>query len=337
MGSIMKTLFFVVLLLVFPIEAFCSSPRLLITLGPGCDFAPEALQEEIGCLVVSAPGSELRETILSLDRSQSTHIIVYTYQIDNLEAFARVIGYESVMLNNSLKESLCELRRLIPTIPCTDADLPRMDPHDVGRFYDLLMKVDHLFKKAGISYWATTGTLLGAVRHRGVIPWDDDIDIAICAEDIPSLKALQGALSEEGLGMAYYSEAKFYKIFPLNGDLIQKDGGVYEWKYPFIDIFPLICAGGKRRYMYEVWREKYKNDFFYEKDLCFPLARIPFGPTTIPVPKRSVDYVKRAYDEDWNTVTYVHFDHKNERYRKKIRVDLVDRSAPHYILPDSAQ
>jgi len=337
MQSRKKVVFFIVLFFILPVGAFCSSPRLLVTLGPECDFTPEMLQEKIECLVVSDPAEGLKEKILILDGSESIHIIVYTGQLHNQGAFARAIAYESVQLNGSLKSSLSVLERLIPTIPRTDADLPRMNPRDVGRFYDLLMKVDRVFKKSAISYWATSGTLLGATRHRGMIPWDDDIDIAICAEDIPSLKALTGALSEEGLEMAYYSMAKFYKIFPSSGDPIPKDEGIYEWKYPFIDIFPLICVEGKRRYMYEVWREKYQNDFFYQEDLCFPLARVPFGPTTVPVPKGSVDYVKRAYGEDWNTATYVHFDHRNEQRRKKIRVDLVDRSAPAYILPPVVQ
>lgn len=48
---------------------------------------------------------------------------------------------------------------------------------------DLLYQMNCVCKKLGIKYFVYCGTLLGAVRHQGFIPWDDDVDVAMSRED----------------------------------------------------------------------------------------------------------------------------------------------------------
>ena len=53
---------------------------------------------------------------------------------------------------------------------------------------DLLIKLDEVCKKYGLRYFADSGTLLGAARDHGFIPWDDDIDVTMLRADYEKLK-----------------------------------------------------------------------------------------------------------------------------------------------------
>ena len=68
------------------------------------------------------------------------------------------------------------------------------------RGLQLLVVIDAFCKKNNISYFLEGGTLLGAVRHKGFIPWDDDVDIAMLREDYELFVKLAG----KGLPEQYF-------------------------------------------------------------------------------------------------------------------------------------
>ncbi|MEE3400359.1 MAG: LicD family protein, partial [Methanomethylophilus sp.] len=50
---------------------------------------------------------------------------------------------------------------------------------------DMMADIDRAARKNGAEYSLDCGTAIGAVRHRGFIPWDDDMDILVKEEDLP--------------------------------------------------------------------------------------------------------------------------------------------------------
>ena len=56
--------------------------------------------------------------------------------------------------------------------------------------YQMLKDFDKFCRENDIEYCLTYGTLIGAVRHKGFIPWDDDIDVFVKAEDYLKLESI---------------------------------------------------------------------------------------------------------------------------------------------------
>lgn len=68
------------------------------------------------------------------------------------------------------------------------------------RMLEMMTWLDDVCRRHRIPYWLGSGTLLGAVRHGGFIPWDDDVDIELRREDYPRLLQV---LTQETAGTDY--------------------------------------------------------------------------------------------------------------------------------------
>lgn len=180
--------------------------------------------------------------------------------------------------------------------PVDDTVFPRTSPYIVDQVYSLTEQFDKIATKAGLSYWATAGTLLGQKRHKGMIPWDDDGDYVIRLGDLPKLHALKGELEAAGillyqgpLGLwkLAYTDEKRQELFATNEsaalDILtneqDKDG---LW----------VPTNG-------LYRDLYPKEVFLDEEIN-TLERGAFGPNglTVPVPKNSERFLKSVYGED---------------------------------------
>lgn len=108
---------------------------------------------------------------------------------------------------------------------------------------------DDFCRQNGLKMWLYAGTLLGAVRHKGYIPWDDDIDVCMTREDYDKLLTLIDKIDPKYM-LLEHSLNKKYK-YPF-AKLTLKDSLCVEFHNPkfcgvklgiYIDIFPIDYVG----------------------------------------------------------------------------------------------
>lgn len=108
---------------------------------------------------------------------------------------------------------------------------------------DILEKIDHICEEYGLNYQLAYGTLLGAVRHGGFIPWDDDVDIVMPREDYIRLQEL---IYEKDYGINFLTiDTEPQTIYPYgkicatNTELDERNFRKVPGYGAFVDVFPL--------------------------------------------------------------------------------------------------
>ena len=107
---------------------------------------------------------------------------------------------------------------------------------------EILAYFDKVCKENDINYMVGYGTLLGAVRHKGFIPWDDDIDVIMMRDEYSRLKEMATEIFEYPYSFQDSSNSSFIMNFAKIRD--EKTCAIEFWESDdnqgiFIDIFPL--------------------------------------------------------------------------------------------------
>lgn len=121
---------------------------------------------------------------------------------------------------------------------------------------EILYDFDRVCKENGLKYFLTSGTLLGAVRHKGFIPWDDDIDVCMPVADYRRFcKIANKKLKSDYFFQNYETDLCYWffgKVRKNNTTCIES---VWESKNihqgVWIDIFPLVGVKGDKK-----WQDK---------------------------------------------------------------------------------
>lgn len=114
------------------------------------------------------------------------------------------------------------------------------------QYKNILLKTfkafDSFCNENNIKYYAAYGTAIGAIRHKGLIPWDDDIDVVMIREDYEKFLSLKSKLADTTYKIVDPSDEYYYLPFAKFMDTTTTLWEVEEYEFiigVFIDIFPL--------------------------------------------------------------------------------------------------
>ena len=113
--------------------------------------------------------------------------------------------------------------------------LKETKPSTVKLLYQIMYDVHQILVNNGLKYWADGGTFLGAIRHSGIIPWDDDLDIGILSKDIKKVAVLGGSGSfaiknaiAAGADVFLTADLKYHQFYEAENKLLLADIGHFE-------------------------------------------------------------------------------------------------------------
>lgn len=151
----------------------------------------------------------------------------------------------------------------VPLFPKT----PRTQKQEQA--YKALLEVDRFCREHGISYFLLAGTVLGAVRHGGFIPWDDDIDLGMTPENLERFYQICPTHMSGGFVFSYpENNSRHPRFF----------GKILCQGRHLVDIFPIVPTSGRPvlRQLH-FWRMRWLH-LLHLRKLGVPLNRKGLNP-----------------------------------------------------------
>ena len=132
--------------------------------------------------------------------------------------------------------------------------------HDLNQ--ELLNFAINVCDKYGLDYWLDCGTLLGATRHDGFIPWDDDVDIAMIRKDYNVfIDVIADEINKHGLTDYIFLPINIYHAKPIPIIQLLYTGGIKGAILAGLDVGPYDFIGNIENCNAKTFREVQKSVF----------------------------------------------------------------------------
>jgi lipopolysaccharide cholinephosphotransferase len=179
----------------------------------------------------------------------------------------------------------------------------------VDILYEILDRFDKVCTSTGVQYTLNGGTALGAIRHKGLIPWDDDGDLFMFAPQFYN-KSMELFTNAAACGLM---------IRPfLHGNGIESTGWykIYLGTHtlPNVDIFVMTNLRNKWIQCDPLAQTYFPNDYLTQ-DQVSHLKRVPFGPLNLTMFSNHAPYFDRNYGHDWEKVAWDGYDHIKDEWK----------------------
>lgn len=181
---------------------------------------------------------------------------------------------------------------------------------------ELLRLFDLFCRKNDLTYWLDWGTLLGAVRHRGFIPWDDDLDVCMPREDFQRAAPLIAAFfadrdgfftptpenaEPDRLWVNYWTAGILIDIFPIDSaefPIDAPDAEIAEGIRRIRDSGAAPDGADTPQARRKVWyytKNVWNRPGFFFDDSIFPLQTLPFEQYEFSAPGDCDRYLTTLY------------------------------------------
>ena len=186
----------------------------------------------------------------------------------------------------------------------------------------IIRSFDALVLDHNIHYWSYAGTLLGAVRNKDMIPWDDDADICMDRQNFNTMLTIDPAVIEATYGL---------RIHVLDDEKEMVHAKVYRTgkknSVAFMDIFVMVrtMEYGEDRLVQERFatRKMWPHGFFYTsevEDTCrIPAGYIDGEIIMVNAPVDPIPHLVRMYGTDWIVPRKTH-SHHNQNYTNRMNI-----------------